>query len=767
MKLFKKLVCVSLAMSMTLGLTACGGNGGNDKSNAGNTESKVEVAKSNLADSTFRKDDSFSILGLRGKILSFVASSEYIFIATNEAEESTASDADAEFDGIQAGSSVNRIYRVPADGGDAEVVHESGKDDYEYIEKMTVAYDGSIYAIINNEDGSGIYKYDAEGETKIGDVTNYLESDGMTVSNFTVDKDGNIVLVYDTSVKVLDSSLNEKCTCKSEDAIQNVGLDKDGNAIVSTIKFTEDFEVDNISIRKVDVSAGSLSEAHKLDTATISAGNLMKGEGGYDFFYSTQTSVYGFKYDGEASEKVADYGVSGVNGSLVHTCWMLSDTSFVISELDAATYEILPELKKFNKVDPSEIKDKHIFTLATIYGGSDIAQAAIDYNNSQSENVVEIISYSDAADPVGKFSADLASGVKPDFYDVSNSGDGLTLRQYISKGMLEDLTPYLEKDNDISSSDIVPTMYDAMLEDGKLYFVSPAALIMSVTGKKSEIGAEPGWTYGEMKEYVLSKPEGTRLFRSSNKMDALQSFKGVCCADFVDWKAGECHFDSQDFKDILEMCNTGVNEEMDWDDDSVSDMDLLNGVQLFVQGAVTADELAWNNQLLKGDATVKGFPSNDKSGGRFSFMNAIAMSSECSDKEAGWDFLKYFLSEDFQGKYYQNQMGIPTRNDVFDVYLDGFTYTKDGKDKYGNEVKARDSKFEMEGISIDIKPLTEDEIEQFKVALESTKGRWEPDNKIWAIVTEEAAAYFSGDKSIDDVCNVIQDRVTTYVNESK
>ena len=35
------------------------------------------------------------------------------------------------------------------------------------------------------------------------------------------------------------------------------------------------------------------------------------------------------------------------------------------------------------------------------------------------------------------------------------------------------------------------------------------------------------------------------------------------------------------------------------------------------------------------------------------------------------------------------------------------------------------------------------------------------------IIEEEAQPYFSGEKSVDDVCAIIQDRVNTYISESK
>ena len=143
------------------------------------------------------------------------------------------------------------------------------------------------------------------------------------------------------------------------------------------------------------------------------------------------------------------------------------------------------------------------------------------------------------------------------------------------------------------------------------------------------------------------------------------------------------------------------------------------------------------------------------------------MTSDCSDKEAAWDFMKYLISEEYQGKYLQNLYGVPTRSDVFEEYLNRLTATKDGTDKYGNKIKVRNNSMDFDGVSIKIKPLTNEEIDTYKKMIENSKGIWEPDQKVLDIVKEEAAAYFAGDKSVDDVCKVIQDRVTTYVNESK
>ena len=73
----------------------------------------------------------------------------------------------------------------------------------------------------------------------------------------------------------------------------------------------------------------------------------------------------------------------------------------------------------------------------------------------------------------------------------------------------------------------------------------------------------------------------------------------------------------------------------------------------------------------------------------------------------------------------------------------------------------------MGNITADIKPLTKEEEASLRnlVSLVSAPGKSE--NEIANIVIEEAGAYFSGDKGLDEVTKNIQNRATTYIQESK
>ena len=69
--------------------------------------------------------------------------------------------------------------------------------------------------------------------------------------------------------------------------------------------------------------------------------------------------------------------------------------------------------------------------------------------------------------------------------------------------------------------------------------------------------------------------------------------------------------------------------------------------------------------------------------------------------------------------------------------------------------------------SFEMKPLTDEDVKFQREIIDSGYGEWGFDQKLMEIVKEEATAYFNGDKSVDDVCKVIQNRATTYVNENK
>ena len=216
------------------------------------------------------------------------------------------------------------------------------------------------------------------------------------------------------------------------------------------------------------------------------------------------------------------------------------------------------------------------------------------------------------------------------------------------------------------------------------------------------------------------------------------------------------------------MCNRGSNDEMEWGEDDDTASMIRNGEMLFLEGSVNPEEIQMYNQLFDGDISFKGYPNADKQGTFFNFTSMVAISSKCENNDAAWDFIRTVLTEEYQSKHYTDMYNVPIREDVYEAYQTYAMNTKEGFiDKYGNEINPIDMGYSWGDVEIQIKPLSQEEMDEFRAMVESASGVWSYDNSLQEIISEEAMAYFKGEKSVDDVAAIIQNRATTYVNENR
>ena len=265
---------------------------------------------------------------------------------------------------------------------------------------------------------------------------------------------------------------------------------------------------------------------------------------------------------------------------------------------------------------------------------------------------------------------------------------------------------------------------------------------------------------------MLSKPEGTMMFYEETKNENLNNLMKYCYGDFVDWDNGTCDFESREFKDVLELCNTGSDEETKKSFENTSEL-LSSKTMLFLKD-YTSSFMSFDkfDVLFDGNAVIKGFPSKEGTGLYTRFYTAFAVSSSCTSKDAAWDFVRLPLTEDYEG--HNDNTGVPLREDVYNEMIKTLSATKDGKDKYGKDYMT------IEGLTVNRDDITytthafdEEDKAQFRSIIDSADRMLTEDSKIYSIIEEEAANYFSGTKSLDETCRVIQDRVSIYINESK
>ena len=140
----------------------------------------------------------------------------------------------------------------------------------------------------------------------------------------------------------------------------------------------------------------------------------------------------------------------------------------------------------------------------------------------------------------------IISGDMPDILDMSN----LSVQIYQSKGLLEDLYPYMEHDPEIRKEDYFENVFEAISLDGKLPYLTDGAAISTMLAGEDIVAGNDGWTIQEL-EKVLD----TYGANSINNLSGASFLKIMLQTDgsFIDWNLGKCSFDSPEFVKMLEF----------------------------------------------------------------------------------------------------------------------------------------------------------------------------------------------------------------------
>ena len=152
-------------------------------------------------------------------------------------------------------------------------------------------------------------------------------------------------------------------------------------------------------------------------------------------------------------------------------------------------------------------------------------------------------------------------------------------------------------------------------------------------------------------------PNGAVAFSQAIKTDVLRYSSWMAMDQFIDMSTGNCSFDSDAFIKLLEFSNTFV-DKIDWDalykDKSADFWQEQERIYQNDQALLCMQYISGFNQLryisnqFGGPVTLIGFPSANKNGSAIIPGMELCMSSKAKSPDACWQFIKGFLSEDYQ-----------------------------------------------------------------------------------------------------------------------
>ena len=434
------------------------------------------------------------------------------------------------------------------------------------------------------------------------------------------------------------------------------------------------------------------------------------------------------------------------------------------------------EMGTLTKTPASEIPERTLLTLGAEYLDSSLKDAVIDYNRKSNEYRITLVDYSqyntDDDYTLGsqQLDRDVISGNCPDIISLSTGHQD----KYIAKGALADLSTLMEKDDSISQDNLVAGALKAYTSDGKLYGMPYSFNVQTLIASVKLVGDRTSWNMADMAQVIEGLDDTVTVMEYTTQVGFLQQMVYQNMNQFVDYGKATCSFDSDAFKQLLTAsAKLPTEDELYGDNSDEATISSDDGYQMLQSGdlLMTTSYISGDSYSLKefygiynnkdfGMVNI-GYPTDEGSGVQVSVSGGLAISAKSKYTDVAWDFIKTLLSDDFQG----DQWNFPVTKSALDKALaeameqDYYTDENGEKVYYDQSTYIGDTEYTLS-------PLTQEQVDDFKAMVDGASVGGNYDTDIMDIINEESAAYFSGDKSAEDVAALIQNRVSIYLGET-
>lgn len=813
MKRLKRWICCGVALTLAAGLfSGCGqketnGSGGENAPGRDTAETPEYVYVAEYIPVERFGDGRNSIQGATWIDGSFYATA-YEMVADNTPEGVT-----PEYEG-QYWEYAPFTYRIGLDGKAEKLAYQpempelnEGEEGNTYLQDFAPLADGSIAVLeqtyrywfdlpegmTREEDGAWEYYHnrrsyavktiDHDGtiiaSTDLSMISAGIgEGEEFYVNSFCADREGNLYLTRDQTIYVMDTAGAVQFTIEGDVWVDNMFRLADGS--VGCVYYGES----GPEFARIDLETKSFGEGRPFrgDSYSMSAGG-----GDYALYYTNGIYFYGYDPETGETEKILNWIDCDVDPDGGSRAAVLDDGRIVVPYTEWDTNYEVPEnsLIVLTQKPWDSVPHKEVLTLATLSLDYDIRGKVIEFNRKNEKYRIEVRDYSeynnyteDMADYTAgltKLKTEIGAGTLPDLLDMN----GLPLEQMAAKGMIEDLYPWLDSDPSLNRSDFLPSVLSALEVGGKLYTTCPTFSIWTAIGAASVVGDTPGWTYDEFNAALRSMPEGCTAFdQYVTRDDMLRTCLALDGDSFVNWATGECTFDSDAFVKLLEFVKS-FPDEFDWENYRWTEEDstpnrVASGRQMLLQQHISDfDELQMFQAMFGGDATYVGFPSETGTGNMIQPHGcSYAITSKCANKEAAWEFLRMFFTADYSSRY---GWGLPIHKAAFDKKLEEAMtpeYQKDADgnfvlDENGERIEISRGGWSWGSLEVEFHAMTQAEADKLIEAVNTTTKLYKADDSIYEIVSEQAAAFFTGQKSAQDVARLVQSKAMIYVNEQR
>lgn len=432
--------------------------------------------------------------------------------------------------------------------------------------------------------------------------------------------------------------------------------------------------------------------------------------------------------------------------------------------------EINTVMYVFDKADSNPNTGKTVLELASASDYSyALCEAVRRFNESNSECFIRFnSSYNvDAAVTLGgdsqndesivdekatelgnQLAVDIMSGTGP---DIIVNGDQFVMLN--NDSYLIDLSDYIG--SSFTSDNYFTNVFDAAKDGDKLYHVPLTFRTTGIVTDSANVApGQVGFTFEQYEDFVYGVCNGSDPIDQGKMHFFINSFNCMSDLFMVD---GRVDYNCDAFRTLAEYTSMNVNDPLVSDDEYVfADQSAVPAKVILINGIGD-----YFDSVMNGDKVILGIPSYDGRGPVIVSSDSVAVSSMTSNPEACMEFVSILLGDDVQASYgYHN--GIPVNKAAFTVscnmLIDYQSYMIDSMRDYMSEAEMR-----MYGYNTD--EMDESVIGEFESFVSGLTGWYSNDAAVNSIIREEVPAYFEGQKALDQVIPVLEDRINTFLVE--
>lgn len=461
------------------------------------------------------------------------------------------------------------------------------------------------------------------------------------------------------------------------------------------------------------------------------------------------------------------YGVSaGADGVLLVLAEKKTD------EDDTEEYILLKRSEK-------EKSDKIELELATSIADSFLKESIAIFNRENDEYEIVLrerpsnaeageAALQEYEDYCARIQAEISVGNGPALIDTSI----LSVENGVAKGYLRDLT----EDFAEFRGQCAESIWQNGMVDGKLYTVPYNFSLETILIPENLAGDKTSWTLEELMQ--LTRESGREVFGEYMKPVDVFLALGIRTesnSQLIDWENKVCYLDGPKAMELLEFSVEYGDDRYFWEayiDAVAMDETLVSGERILKGEALTSgiqylftltDVQSWETLFGMCDSVPVfiGFPSEDGEANHIMQVSDFAVSQSCEHPEGAVAFLQFLQSRERQDRIAEHMdelCSFPVRQESLDMIFEKALRGEYEFPSWTNEIM---------GEKVEVEPVSQETLQKYRQVIETAKPISRRAIELYSIVDEELAPYYAGEKSAQEVLDILQSRVQLYLNEMK